>query len=256
MKIWREEGIKGMFRGNGVNCVRIMPYSAVQFSSYEMFKQLFTNNYTTEMDTPLRLTAGALAGICSVCATYPLDLVRSRLSIISASIGNAEMVAQVQGGAATLIKQKELGIVGMTIKVFKEENGLRGLYRGIGPTAAGVAPYVGCNFAIYDLLKVYFTPPDRPVSTVRKLACGATAGAISQTITYPLDVLRRKMQVTGMKDKVDFQYKNSFDAIRTIVQREGVRGLYTGLSVNLLKVAPSIGISFASYEATKAWLVE
>jgi solute carrier family 25 phosphate transporter 23/24/25/41 len=88
----------------------------------------------------------------------------------------------------------------------------------------------GCNFAIYDLLKVYFTPPDRPVSTVRKLACGATAGAISQTITYPLDVLRRKMQVTGMKDKVDFQYKNSFDAIRTIVQREGVRGLYTGLS--------------------------
>ena len=41
-----------------------------------------------------------------------------------------------------MIKQKELGIVGMTIKVFKEENGLRGLYRGIGPTAAGVAPYV------------------------------------------------------------------------------------------------------------------
>lgn len=38
------------------------------------------------------------------------------------------------------------------------------------------------------------------------------------------------MQVTGMKDKVDFQYKNSFDAIRTIVRSEGLRGLYTGLS--------------------------
>lgn len=195
-----------------------------------MFKQLFTNNYTRDMDTPMRLSAGALAGICSVCATYPLDLVRSRLSIISASIGNASIVAQVSGGAATLIKQKELGIVGMTIKVFKEEGGLRGLYRGIGPTAAGVAPYVGLNFTFYDIFKVYFTPPDQPVSTVRKLACGATAGAISQTVTYPLDVLRRKMQVTGMKDKVDFQYKNSFDAIRTIVQREGLRGLYAGLS--------------------------
>ena len=38
------------------------------------------------------------------------------------------------------------------------------------------------------------------------------------------------MQVTGMKDKVDFKYKNSFDAIRTIVRSEGLRGLYTGLS--------------------------
>jgi solute carrier family 25 phosphate transporter 23/24/25/41 len=86
------------------------------------------------------------------------------------------------------------------------------------------------NFTFYELLKVHFTPPDRPPSTLRKLSCGATAGAISQTLTYPLDVLRRKMQVTGMKDKVDFQYKNSFDAIRTIVRLEGLRGLYTGLS--------------------------
>ena len=66
-----------------------------------------------------------------------------------------------------------------------------------------VAPYVGLNFTFYELLKVYFTPHDRPPSTLRKLSCGATAGAISQTLTYPLDVLRRKMQVTGMKDKVD-----------------------------------------------------
>lgn len=42
------------------------------------------------------------------------------------------------------------------------------------------------------------------------------------------------MQVTGMKDKVDFQYKNSFDAIRTIVRSEGLRGLYTGLSKLIL----------------------
>lgn len=109
-----------------------------------------------------------------------------------------------------------------------------------------VAPYVGLNFTFYELLKVYFTPPDRPPSTLRKLSCGATAGAISQTLTYPLDVLRRKMQVTGMKDKVDFQYKNSFDAIKTIVRGEGLRGLYTGLSVNLLKVSPSMAISFVS----------
>jgi solute carrier family 25 phosphate transporter 23/24/25/41 len=115
-----------------------MPYSAVQFASYEQFKKLFTQNGQVPLNTPLRLTAGALAGICSVCATYPLDLVRSRISIISASIGNpAAVVQQGAGGTAALIRQKELGIMGMTVKVFKEEGGLRGLYRGIGPTAFG-----------------------------------------------------------------------------------------------------------------------
>lgn len=252
-KIWREEGIKGMFRGNGINCLRIMPYSATQFASYEQFKKLFTNNGQVPLETPLRLTAGALAGVCSVVATYPLDLVRSRLSIISASIGNSATM-QTSGASAALLAQRELGVVGMTMKVFREEGGLRGLYRGIGPTAAGVAPYVGLNFTFYELFKVYFTPPDRPPSTWRKLSCGATAGAISQTLTYPLDVLRRKMQVTGMTDKVDFKYNNSFDAIRLIVRSEGVRGLYTGLTVNLLKVSPSMAISFVSYEATKGWL--
>ena len=233
-KIWVEEGIKGMFRGNGVNCLRIIPYSATQFASYEQIKKLLTDNGRVPLDTPARLTAGALAGICSVVATYPLDLVRSRLSIVSASIGSQIAQVQANGGTVTasLVAQKELGVVGMTLKVFREEGGIRALYRGIGPTATGVAPYVALNFTFYELLKVYFTPPDRPTSTWRKLSCGATAGAISQTLTYPLDVLRRKMQVTGMKDKVDFEYKNSFDAVKTIVAKEGWRGMYKGLSAS------------------------
>lgn len=37
-KIWREEGFKGMMAGNGTNCVRIVPYSAVQFGSYNLYK--------------------------------------------------------------------------------------------------------------------------------------------------------------------------------------------------------------------------
>lgn len=67
-------------RGNGVNVLRIAPYSAVQFSSYELFKGVLASN-GAEIDTPRRLIAGSLAGICSVISTYPLDLVRSRLSI-------------------------------------------------------------------------------------------------------------------------------------------------------------------------------
>lgn len=67
-------------RGNGINVLRIAPYSAVQFSTYEFLKSAWKSS-GREIDTTARLVAGSLAGIASVVSTYPLDLVRSRLSI-------------------------------------------------------------------------------------------------------------------------------------------------------------------------------
>jgi len=243
-KMWKEEGIVGMFRGNGINVVRIMPYSAVQFTSYETFKKFFTSNGQTELNTPKRLLSGALAGICSVVSTYPLDLVRSRLSVLSASIARS--------GPGTI--GQDLSMIGMTIRIYKEEGGARGLYRGINPTIIGVAPYVGLNFAIYEFLRKLISPRDggQP-SAIRKLFCGGLSGAVSQTITYPLDVLRRRMQVTGLKS-LGYEYKNTFSAIQSIIKNEGYLGFYKGLIPNLLKVSPSIGVSFVTYEFIKGLL--
>ena len=104
VKMWSEEGWRGFFRGNGVNIVRIAPYSAVQFTgasppvslglrrtdhqvltgfrrpahkAYEQFKLFLTRGGTVELNTPRRLTAGACAGICSVVSTYPVRVIYS-----------------------------------------------------------------------------------------------------------------------------------------------------------------------------------
>jgi solute carrier family 25 phosphate transporter 23/24/25/41 len=100
IKMWKEEGWRGYFRGNGVNVIRIgecdvvcreivdwtfpdvalrsfvrsfylAPYSAVQFTAYETIKTFMTQGGLKELDTPKRLTAGALAGICSVGESLP-----------------------------------------------------------------------------------------------------------------------------------------------------------------------------------------
>jgi len=143
--------------------------------------------------------------------------------------------------------------------VYREEGGIRGLYRGLIPTAVGVAPYVGINFTAYETLRIIITPPEHKNSIPRKLLCGALAGSISQTITYPLDVLRRKMQVVGMKSSsagsLGYQYNGAWDALTTIARTEGIRGLYRGLWPNLLKVAPSIATSFFTYELVKEALI-
>ncbi|SCZ90762.1 BZ3500_MvSof-1268-A1-R1_Chr1-3g02225 [Microbotryum saponariae] len=238
-KMWKEEGFKGYMKGNGINCLRIMPYSAVQFSSYELVKGFLASN-GSEIDTPRRLLAGSLAGIASVVSTYPLDLVRSRLSIESASLG-----------LSSDSPRKSTGIWKMTVRVFREENGFKGLYRGLTPTAAGVAPYVAINFAAYESFKIYLSNAEgHPPGTVEKLCCGALAGSISQTLTYPLDVLRRRMQVVGVKG-LGYEYSGAWNAVFTIIRKEGLKGLYKGIIPNLLKVGPSIGTSFAVYEATR-----
>ncbi|KAI9067141.1 mitochondrial carrier [Trametes sanguinea] len=273
VRMWREEGFKGFMRGNGINCLRIIPYSAVQFTTYEQLKKWFTGHGARPLDTPTRLCAGALAGITSVCTTYPLDLVRSRLSIATASIplqpsvsaapssaaaqpalASAYHTASTSGRpvAAAVFSPKDLTMWGMTLKVMREEGGVRALYRGLVPTAMGVAPYVGINFASYEALRGVITPPGKS-SVHRKLLCGALAGSISQTLTYPFDVLRRKMQVTGM-NALGVKYNGAMDALQSIVRTEGIKGLYRGLWPNLLKVAPSIATSFFTYELVKEFL--
>jgi solute carrier family 25 (mitochondrial phosphate transporter), member 23/24/25/41 len=78
------EGAQGLFKGNGTNVIRIAPYSAIQFLSYEKYKRKFLmmNGGQSEHLTPVQnLVAGGFAGITSLLCTYPLDLVRSRLTI-------------------------------------------------------------------------------------------------------------------------------------------------------------------------------
>ncbi|KAJ3877901.1 mitochondrial carrier [Lentinula edodes] len=269
VRMWKEEGFRGYMRGNGINCLRIVPYSAVQFTTYEELKKFFTKHGSKELDTPKRLASGALAGITSVCTTYPLDIVRARLSIATASIPITKSQSPITNSTSNLkpstqntfhtsshpYTSQELTMWGMTMKIVREEGGIRGLYRGLVATAFGVAPYVGINFAAYELLRGIITPPGQN-SVTRKLTCGALAGSISQTLTYPFDVLRRKMQVTGMKSSaLGVKYSGALDALVGIVRTEGIQGLYRGLWPNLLKVAPSIATSFFTYELVKELLI-
>ncbi|CAJ0753026.1 21989_t:CDS:2 [Entrophospora sp. SA101] len=231
VKIWQEEGWIGMLRGNGTNVIRIVPYSAVQFAAYEKYKKLLIEDGKTELDATRRLLAGALAGITSVTCTYPLDIVRTRLSVQSASISGKKSNRKLPGIWSTMKS------------IYRNEGGVTALYR--------VAPYVALNFHSYEVLRKYFTPSDQKSPSVgNKLLSGALAGSFAQTITYPLDVLRRRMQVTG-SESVEYNYKSTWDAIVQTISKESWRGFYKGMLPNYLKVAPAIGVSFVTYEACK-----
>ncbi|KAI1502841.1 mitochondrial carrier domain-containing protein [Biscogniauxia marginata] len=245
-KMWKEEGWRGFMRGNGTNCIRIVPYSAVQFGSYNLYKRSFFEKYPGAGMSPFeRLICGGIAGITSVFFTYPLDIVRTRLSIQSASFA----------ALADTPKDKLPGMWTTMKLMYKNEGGISALYRGIIPTVAGVAPYVGLNFMTYEFVRKYLTPEgDQNPSAARKLLAGAVSGAVAQTCTYPFDVLRRRFQINTMSG-MGYQYKSIGGAVRAIITQEGVRGLYKGLIPNLLKVAPSMAANWLSFEVTRDFLV-
>jgi len=243
-KMYRDEGWRGFMRGNGTNCVRIVPYSAVQFGAYNVYKRFAESSPGADLDPIRRLICGGLAGITSVTCTYPLDIVRTRLSIQSASFAS---LGKHEG--------KLPGMWQTMITMYKTEGGILGLYRGIIPTVAGVAPYVGLNFMVYESVRDYFTEPgEKNPVWYRKLAAGAISGAVAQTCTYPFDVLRRRFQINTMSG-MGYQYKSIWDAIRTIIRQEGIAGLYKGLVPNLLKVAPSMASSWLSFEMARDFLI-
>jgi solute carrier family 25 phosphate transporter 23/24/25/41 len=229
------------------------------------------------------MLAGAFAGVCSVTATYPLDLIRTRLSLPASGTGS-------------------LSIMACARQIYATEGGVRALYRGLGPTLAGIAPYVALNFTVYEGLKasvkdlklarnlsvksVVLTgnlslngvmPIGNPnlsvmeqtfgdierarklelesnLGIVEKLACGGAAGAVAQTFTYPLDVIRRRMQVCASK-AVSYQHATALDAFMYILRNDGITGLFKGMLPNYLKVVPAISLSFVTFEFVKAQLM-
>jgi len=174
MKITKEEGFYGYFKGNGTNIARIVPYSATQFYAYEEYKALAISlSGNKDLNTGERLIAGAMSGVTSSIITYPLDLIRSRLTVQNDYV-------------------RYSGIADAFRKIVSSE-GFFALYRGMMPTLMGIAPYVGINFTTYETLKQYLCKnPSKPTST-ESLSYGGISGAAAQTVTYPIDLIRRRM---------------------------------------------------------------
>ena len=117
----------------------------------------------------------------SVSLVVPAAAAGPKIAAVSTSIplsqGTHALASGYHTAAPSVYTQADLTIWGMTLKIVREEGGVRGLYRGLVTTAVGVAPYVGINFAAYEFLRGIITPPGKS-SVPRKLSCGALAGKL------------------------------------------------------------------------------
>lgn len=141
------------------------------------------------------------------------------------------------------------------LKIVREE-GPTELYRGLTPSLIGVVPYAATNYFAYDMLRKAYRKAfkEEEIGNTATLLIGSAAGAISSTATFPLEVARKHMQVGAVSGRQ--VYKNMLHALISILEKEGLPGLYKGLGPSCLKLVPAAGISFMCYEACKRILID
>ena len=133
-----------------------------------------------------------------------------------------------------------------------QREGPRGLYRGLFASLVGIVPYSGTDLTVFSMLKDAYEKnyPDAEPSIPTLLACGATATTCGQVVSYPLQLIRTRLQAQGMLGRPD-RYAGMLDCFRKTVAEEGILGLYRGIGPNFLKSVPAMAISYAVFEAVK-----
>ncbi|XP_011343983.1 calcium-binding mitochondrial carrier protein SCaMC-2-A isoform X3 [Ooceraea biroi] len=224
----REGGIRSLWRGNGINVLKIGPETALKFMAYEQVKRAIkSDNEACELGLYERFCAGSMAGGISQSAIYPLEVLKTRLALRKTGEFN--------------------GMIDAAKKIYRQ-GGLKSFYRGYIPNLIGILPYAGIDLAVYETLKnSYLRTHDKkeqPAFWIL-LLCGTASSTAGQVCSYPLALVRTRLQAEIASDRSSNTMTGVF---KDIVSREGIRGLYRGLTPNFLKVAPAVSISYVVYE--------
>ncbi|XP_016524602.1 calcium-binding mitochondrial carrier protein SCaMC-2-A [Poecilia formosa] len=235
MQMIKEGGTRSLWRGNGVNVIKIAPESALKFMAYEQIKRLIGSDKET-LSILERFVAGSLAGVIAQSTIYPMEVLKTRLAL------------RTTGQYA--------GISDCAKQIFRKE-GLGAFYKGYVPNMLGIIPYAGIDLAVYETLKNGYLQQYGANSTdpgiLVLLACGTVSSTCGQLASYPLALVRTRMQAQAVTEG-NHQQASMTGVFRQILQNEGPAGLYRGLAPNFLKVIPAVSISYVVYEHLKTQL--
>lgn len=264
--ILAEEGARGLYRGLGPTLVALLPNWAVYFTVYERLKALLRTP-GADAHAPLphgaHMAAAAGAGAATVLTTNPLWVAKTRLQVQLAA-GFADRLPASAGWHSTPYR----GTFDCLRRIAREE-GLRGLYSGLGPSLVGIGHVMIqaslCLFCERRTSRSLNTPPsarqfpayeaakamlaERSTTGVDELSTGALVAAssaskmVASLVTYPHEVVRARMHVEGTGP-----FAGVSRICAAVWHEAGWRGFYRGCATNLVRTTPAAAITFTSFE--------
>lgn len=234
--ILKSNGPLGLYRGIGAMGLGAGPAHAVYFSVYEVCKKFFSGGNPN--NSAAHAVSGVFATVASDAVFTPMDMVKQRLQLNNSPYK---------------------GVLDCVRRVMKEE-GLRAFYASYRTTVIMNAPFTAVHFATYEAAKTGLREVS-PESVndegwVVHATAGAGAGALAAAITTPLDVVKTQLQCQGVCGCDRFKSGSMRDVFRTIVEKDGYRGLIRGWMPRMLFHAPAAAICWSTYEASKSFFEE
>lgn len=234
-QIARKEGIGSFWKGNAPAELLYVVYSGVQFSTLRLANQFLGERIGIKNEQVKQVLAGGIAGSTATFVLYPLDFLRTR-------------------GAANLGPRPPLST---SIRHIYAHSGISGFYHGCSATTISVFPYMGLFFGTYSYLRDSVNA-NKAGHYGSMFTASSIASVVSKAAVYPLDTIRKRVQVHGTRVRRDAlhagygnQYSHNFLKAGTqIVAKDGIKGLYRGLLVSLVKAWPVSFISIMVFEAT------
>ncbi|MCJ1396133.1 hypothetical protein MMC18_009022 [Xylographa bjoerkii] len=245
--LWRMGGIRSMFAGNGLNIIKVMPESAIKFGSYEGSKRALAKLEGHDDPRALRpwtqFFAAGMGGMISQFCIYPLDTLKFRVQ-------NETVKGGLHGNALIL----------STARKMLSKHGFRSFYRGLPMGLVGMFPYSAIDLTTFEYLKRFITTrnaarrhvheDDAAPGNVMTAGIGAFSGALGASVVYPINLLRTRLQSQGTAIHPP-TYTGVWDVAVRTVKGEGWKGLFKGITPNLLKVVPAVSITYVIYDNSK-----
>lgn len=240
-RVYSEQGFKAFWRGNFTNVIRYFPTQAFNFAFKDTIKALFPK-YSSKTDFGMfflvNMASGGLAGAGSLCIVYPLDYARTRLA---SDVGKDQKTFN--------------GLADCLIKTSKGPSGVLGLYNGFGVSVAGIIPYRGVYFGMYDSLAGINPFKKEPgiVGLASKFAIAQVTAITAGYASYPFDTIRRRLQMQSEKPKAEWAYSGTADCFFKILKEEGTSALFKGAGANALRTVGS-ALVLVLYGEIKAFM--
>lgn len=217
-KIIAKESIRGLYRGMSSPMAGVAAVNAIVFGVYGNVQR----NRSDPDSLYSHFMAGTAAGLAQSIICSPMELVKTRL----------QLQDNLPKGAF-----KYKGPMECMRHIWRIE-GFRGAFRGLGITAARDMPGFSSYFISYELMVRSVADP----SPFYILMAGGSAGTISWLLTFPIDVVKSRLQADGMSGKP--QYNGIVDCLRKSYAEERLGFLSRGLASTLLRAFPMNAVCF------------